>query len=101
ELLEPVRDRGGGGDSGRSGRIPKRRPMREVRRQGRGMRAPGAVRRPPRPPLDRDQELALVVEEEVARLVAVAAGDNDRARAELADPLGQVAPRAVEAGQRL
>ena len=57
------------------------------------MGAARAVRRRDVVALDRDLDVALPVEEVVDRVVAVAAGDDDRGRAELVHALGELAPR--------
>jgi hypothetical protein len=49
---------------------------------------------------DLDLDVPLTVEEVIDRLVPVAASDDHRPRAELVDPLGELAPRS-RSGERL
>ena len=75
--------------------------MREQARQRRRVGAAGAVRRRGIVTIDRDLDVLVAVEEVVDRLRAVAARDDHGRSAELMEALGQLAPRAAAAGERL
>ena len=95
----PLRDGRGGGRGGAAGRVEQREAAREQRRERGRVRAAGAVRRRHRVTLDRDLEVLAPVEEVVDGVFAVAARDERRRRAELDEPLGELAPRRAGEGR--
>ena len=86
-LRNGARRRRGGAPRG----IVEALAAREQRGERRRVRAAGAVRRSDVVPLDGDLDVALAVVEMVDGVVAVAAGDDHRRRAELVQALGELA----------
>ena len=100
DLDEPVADRLRRDVRGLPRGLLEGQALREQRGERGRVRAAGAVRCRDVVALDGDLDVPLAVEEMVDRIVAVPAGDDHRGRAELVDPLGELAPRA-RPGERL
>jgi hypothetical protein len=90
DLDQAVPDRFRGGLSGATGGFLEREAVREERREGRRVRAAGAVGRRHVVARDGNLDMPLAVEQVVDRVVAVAAGHDDRTGAELDDRLCQL-----------
>src|SRR5205823_2614223 len=101
ELDEPLCDGASSRAGGAAGGVLERLAAGEQRRQRGRVRAARAVRGGDRVTLDRDLDVRRAVEEVVDSVLAVTAGDDDRGRAELVQPLGELCARAAAAGERL
>ena len=100
DLDEPVPHRLRGDARGFTCGVLERRALREQRRERGRVRAARAVRRRDVVAFDRDLDVSSVGEQMVDGLLAVPARDDHRRCAELVQPLGELAARAVEAGER-
>ena len=98
--MSPCADRARSGGGGTSCGVGEALAAREQRSERRRVRAARAVRRSDRRAARRESRRARAVEEMVDRVVAVPAGDDRGARAQLVQPLRQLSPRRVETGER-